>query len=339
MAKSRRSSGSKRGNAGKKRKVGKKRKAGKKRDEGPSSQEIRDGISRARGWLSERRDYYGFLGRQSSRRGAPEMGGHLRGDILARQGPDGSWGEDLVATSEAAWQLLDLGMRREASAIQRALEWLYSRRDAEGAYGEGCTPARHEQGICEHYLRGFFSPGPADQSQEITLPNGQSMTSDASARLLASERALRTVLRIKADDLRARDSVAGLRGVPLYLEYGGTFTPALLVGALQPLAGSPGAPSGELTAGLDTLAANQAKDGTWPNVELFFVLETLLEVPAARALPMFERALPGLLKAQYNNGAWGRRYQAAQTWIGLQVLERMAAARRAAKAAAKAGVR
>ncbi|HZD80321.1 MAG TPA: hypothetical protein VE646_09820 [Actinomycetota bacterium] len=324
MAKTRRGAGTRR------------RKAGKRGD-GPSPQQIRDAVERARGWLSERRDYYGYLARQSSRRGAPEMGGHLRGDILARQDPDGSWGGDLAATAEAAWQLLDLGMSPDAPALRRALDWLYTRRDAGGAYAEGCTPARHEQGVCEHYLTGFFSPGAADEPQEIALPNGQSISSDASARLLASERALRTVLRIKPDDLRARDSVSGLRGVPLYLDYGGTFTPALLVGAVQALTWSPGPPSGELTAGLDTLASHQVRDGTWPNVEFFFVLETLLEAPPARALPMFERALPYLLKAQYNNGAWGRRYQAAQTWIGLQVLERVAAARRAAKLAARSG--
>lgn len=313
----------------KKKRGGKRGKSKKSRDEPPPLEAIEDSLSRARSWLAERRDYYGFLSRRDRKRGAPEMAGHLRGDMLARQESDGSWGDDLVVTADAVWQLLDLGVHPSHGSIDRAVTWLYDdRRDAEGAYGEGCTPARHEQGTCEHYLSGFFSPAPPDESYEIELANGQTVNSDASARLLASERALRTLLRVNADDLRARDSVDGLRGVPLYLEYGGTFTPAVLVGAVQALARAQGAP-GELSAGLDTLSKAQEKDGTWPNVELFFVLETLLEVDPRRALPMLEKALPGLLKSQHKYGAWGRKYLAAQTWIAVQVLEIVKEARKA----------
>ncbi|UCC72480.1 MAG: hypothetical protein JSV86_19290 [Gemmatimonadota bacterium] len=283
-----------------------------------------EAVDRARGWLSERRDYYGFLARRDSGRGAPELGGHLRGDLRAKQGPDGSWIEgDLAVSAESVWQLLELGLQRDSPVVGKALDWLYGRRDQEGAYGSGCTPSRHEAGVCEHYISGFFSPGPSEEPQEVTLANGQSVTSDAGARLLMSERALRSALRARPGDPRAGPSLAGLRGLPLYLEYGGNYTPAVLVGALQALAWMEGVRSGELEAGLESLARAQEKDGCWPNVEFFFVLETLLEVRHPAAERMLRQAVPRLLETQHKYGAWGRRHLGAQTWIAVQTIERV----------------
>jgi len=284
---------------------------------------IQDAVDLARAWLYERSDYYGFLARREQTRGAPELARHLRGDLLAKQGRDGSWGDgNLAATSEAIWRLLDLGIPSDSGAVARGLDWLFGQRDQDGAYGFGCTPARHEQRLCEHYVSGFFSPGAPDDPQELTLPNGQSVTSDVGARLLASQRALRSVLRANRADPRAVASVSGLRSLPLYLDYGGSFTPALSVGALQALAWADGPQSSELTTGLETLAREQGKDGAWPNVELFFVLETLLEVRSSSSLQMLQDVIPRLVEGQMKNGAWGRRHQAAQTWIAVQVLER-----------------
>ena len=120
--------------------------------------------------------------------------------------------------------------------------------------------------------------------------------------------------------------MAGLRSLPLYLEYGGSHTPAVLVGALQALAWTPSPRPSELLAGLESLADEQAKDGTWPKVEFFFVLEMLLEVKHPLAMTLLRKALPRLLETQHKSGDWGRHYQAAQTWIGVQVLERVAEA-------------
>lgn len=297
----------------------------KKEKEPPSTLTVQDAADRARDWLGERRDFYGYLCRRISGRGAPELGRHLRGDLLAKQSREGSWEENSVAaTAEALWQLLDLGQPADSLAVQRGIDWLYGRRDQEGAFGSGCTPARHEQRICEHYLSGFFSPGPPDESQEITLPNGQTVTSDVGARLLASERALRVILRARPADPRTAASVSGLRSVPLYLDYGGTYTPAVLVGALQALAWVEGPVLSEVEAGLETLAGAQESDGTWPNVEIFFVIEALLEIDHALALRMIARTVDRLLETQLKYGAWGRRHQAAQTWIATRALEAVA---------------
>ncbi len=303
--------------------MAKRRSAPKKTRMPPPARQIQDAVDRGRDWLCERRDYYGYLARRDRSRGAPELARHLRGDLLAKQGRDGSWGNgDLAASAEALWQLLDLTPPSNAAAVARGLDWLHGRRDRDGAYGSGCAPARHEQRLCEHYLSGFFSPGPSDDPQEITLPNGQSVTSDVGARLLMSERALRSALRANPTDPRASTSVTGLRNLPLYLEYGSTFTPAVLIGALQALAWADGLHSSELTVGLELLANEQDNDGTWPpNVELFFVLETVLEVRHPLSARMLERAVPRLLESQHKNGTWGRRHAAAQTWIGVRVLE------------------
>ncbi len=300
------------------------RSAAKKKDQARSIlREIQDAADNAREWLRGRGDYYTYLTRRDSLRGAPELARHLRGDLLARQGRDGSWGEgDLASSVEAMWYLLDLGVAVDSSPVMRGLEWIHAQQDTAGAYGHGCTPARHDQRMCDHFLRGFFSPGGPDEAQEISLSNGQTVTSDVGARLLISERTLRLVLRANAADPHAAASLSGLMALPLYEEYGGTFTPAVLVGALQALAwvGNRG-DSRSLEIGLETLAAKQKKDGTWPNVEFFFVLEMLLEARHALADRMFKPAVTRLLASQHKNGAWGRRHMGAQTWIALQVLE------------------
>lgn len=296
-----------------------------------TAREIQDAADRGREWLAERHDYHGYLARRDSARGAPELARHLQGDLRAKQGRDGSWAEgDLLASAESIWRLLDLGLAPDSPPIALGLDWLYRQRDqegAEGSYSSGCTPSRHEQRICEHYVSGFFSPGPLDEPQEVTLPNGQVVTSDAGARLLSSERALRTVLRANPSDPRAASSISGLRSLPLYLEYGGSYTPALLVGAVQALAWTPGPYPGELKAAVELLAEEQEKDGGWPNVEFFFVLEALLEVRHPLSMILLGRAVPRLLETQHKSGDWGRRHQAAQTWIGVQVLGRVADSR------------
>ncbi len=302
--------------------MAKRRSASKKAPGPPAIREIQDAVDRGRDRLGERHDYYGFLARQDATRGAPELARHLRGDLLAKQDRDGSWGDgDLGVSTDALWLLLDLGMAAGSAPVTRGLNWLYDRRGEEGSYGSGCTPAKHEQRLCEHYLSGFFSPGPSDEPLELVLPNGQAVHSDVGARLLASQRALRSALRADSSDPRASESVAGLRSVPLYMEYGGGFAAPLLVGALQALAWAGGPHSSELTVGLETLSNAQEKDGTWPKVEFFFVLETLLEIKHPQAVQMLRRSLPRLLESQLKNGSWGRRHAAAQTWIGVQVLE------------------
>ncbi len=285
--------------------------------------DIQDTVDQARTWLGERGDFYTFLSRSDTLRGAPELGRHLRGDLLAKQGRDGSWGDgNLASTAEAIWQLLDLGTNSDFQPFARGLEWLYGRLDAEGSYASGCTPARHEHKTCEHFLRGFFSPGQPNKALEINLPNGQSVTSDVAARLLVSERTLRSVLRANPSDPRSAAAMRGLTSLPLYDDYGGNFTPAVLVGAVQALAWSAGQDADKLVAGLATLAAAQQEDGSWPNVELFFVLEALLETRHPFADEMLKRAVPKLLDSRHKNGTWGRRQMATQTWVAVQVLER-----------------
>lgn len=311
-----------------------KKRRGKPKEDQPSVRAIQDAIDRAREWLGERRDYYGYLSRRETGRGAPELAGHLRGDLLAQQGPDGSWGEGNVAeTADAIWHLLDYGMPSNSRQVLQAMHWLYGRRDADGAFNSGCTPARHEAHICEHFLSGFFSPGPSDEPLEITLDNGQTVNSDVGARLLISERTLRTLLRAGPHDPRTGESVTGLRGLPIYLEYGGSYTPAVLVGALQALGWVTGAYPGELDAGLEVMANAQEKDGTWANVEFFFALEMLLEVDHPLSRKMLKRSVERLLESQHKYGAWGRNYVAPQTWIAVRVLEHVLSQKREASRA------
>ncbi len=300
----------------------------------PTLNEIKEAAERAHAWLAEREDYYGYLVRRREGRRSPELASHLRGDLQAKQQRDGSWHDpdeeapSLALTSEALWQLQVLGLKAGSRAIDQGVAWVYSQRGQDGAFGVEGTKARHVTAM-PGQENAFFSPGPSDEAEEVTLPNGQIVTSDVGARLLASERALRVLLRADPHDARANASVAALKGLPIYLEYGGTFTPAVLVGALQALGWTARPYTSEVIAGLETLAENQEKDGTWPNVELFFVLEALLEVDHPLALRLMEKAIPRLLETQHKYGAWGRHYLAEQTWMALSVLERALASRAA----------
>ena len=58
-------------------------------------------------------------------------------------------------------------------------------------------------------------------------------------------------------------------------------------------------------------------------MEFFFVLEALLEIRHPATDQMLRQAAPRLLETQHKYGAWGRRHMGAQTWIAVQVLERV----------------
>ena len=102
-------------------------------------------------------------------------------ELAAGQRDDGSWDGELVRTAEILLLLHDLvapdgdgaaakgrtdgSERARATAtpvVERGMAWLRGRRRRPGCYGEGCTPERHAEALCHHFMGGFFSPGPPE---------------------------------------------------------------------------------------------------------------------------------------------------------------------------------
>jgi hypothetical protein len=105
-----------------------------------------------------------------------------------------------------------------------------------GAFGAGCTEARHEWWRnCEHHLPSTFSAGPTDTQIRFKLPNGIRPGSDASARFLGHLLALRALCSAGFSRLGVvKKNLQGLRQLPrLYDDYGGGYTPVILVAALK----------------------------------------------------------------------------------------------------------
>ncbi|MDX1495707.1 MAG: hypothetical protein R3253_16680, partial [Longimicrobiales bacterium] len=160
-----------------KKKTTKASKSKKKESKGPAVADLRDGADRARGWLAEREDYYGYLARRKTGRGAPELASHLRGDLMARQQADGFWAEletgepDFQLTVASLWQLMELGMERGMRAVEDGVTWILGTRGREGAFGEG-TALDHTIGSAPGVAGGFFSPADPEYALEIALSNG-----------------------------------------------------------------------------------------------------------------------------------------------------------------------
>ena len=220
--------------------------------------------------------------------GAPELARHLQGDLRAKQGRDGAWYEGDLQESDCRriWQPAGPGSAGHATQTDNSGARLVVRVSGTrtGAYGAGCTPARHEQRICEHYVNGLFQPRLSRRGiGQSLLPNGQAVTSDAGARLLMSERALRSALRAQPTRSAGGSLGGGACAVcPLYLEYGGSLHAGGAGGCVAGacLDAEPEARASWM-AGLEVAGGRaQAKDGTWPKVEFFFVLEMLLESEA-----------------------------------------------------------
>ena len=128
--------------------------------------------------------------------GDTDLSARLAHDLAAELRPDGSVGGAAMPTIWRAHELMDLGAVPDDPGLSRILGWVLQRQDAAGVYGEGCDKTRHTQRICEHYVRGFFSPAASSERlAPITLPNGKAFRAEPAARFAISCLALRAVLR------------------------------------------------------------------------------------------------------------------------------------------------
>lgn len=279
-----------------------------------------------------------LLARREAGRPAPGDAGAMEAvaaAILNAQHDDGSWGGGLLDTAEALLALHELWdgapPRRRTNArkqLERGLDWLRTRRGVPGRYGEGCEPQRHELALCHHFLGGFFSPAPPEPPLEaVRLSCGAPVAGDAAARLAASCVALQAKLRWGRYGRDVELHLEGLRRIAeLWSRRDGLFTVPAFVAALAALVDAPDEASRDAAArGVATLVGAQRADGTWPDVDLFQVIELLQRVArmggASAALDAALRRGALLLAVSLqDDGTWGQHAGTRRTLIGWRAL-------------------
>ena len=246
----------------------------------------------------------------------------LAASLSAELRPDGTIMGGAVPTIWRAHELLDLGRGAADPTLATLLAWLMGRQGQPGAYGEGCDKARHAQRVCEHWVRGFFSPAPVEvRMAPITLPNGKAFRVEWAARFAISCLGLRAVLRAGLGDCAGPEQ--HLESLRLLAEQwtswnDGSFVPDVMVAGLHTLAlGGPTA-RGRAEQLVGMIAAHQAPDGFWPNADLFATLEALHATGLEAARTAVGRALPALAERQRADGTFGAMAQQERALIALR---------------------
>jgi hypothetical protein len=268
----------------------------------------------------------GILARRALGQPAPDdeaLTRRLVDQMRAEARPDGSLPGGVVATVWRVHELLDLRFAAEPSEWLRSLDWVLELQGQPGAFGEGCTPARHAHHVCEHFISGFFSPAPpAQRIAPIMLPNGKVFRAEPAARFAISCLALRAAFRAGLTDVAAidRHTVSLVHLQQRWPDAGGYFAPDVMAAAVHALACVTGPRSAEVPELAAVLAASQTEDGTWVNADFFHCLEALLAIGTPQARGVIGRAIPALLARQRSDGSFGSSAQQERTLIALRAL-------------------
>lgn len=256
--------------------------------------------------------------------------------VLNDQGPDGSWGGDLLWTAEA---LLTVQELRSAGrvveldpGIGRAHDWIRERRGLRGTWADGCTPTRHDQGLCHHFIGGFFSPAPPDAPyDEARLRCGARLVGDAEIRLAASVTALRCVL---GDGRSGRDDRLHLSALRRLVRVWGQGAPeglstSALLTAILALVES-GDPEDLETAewGLRLVGGKQRGDGSWVETDAFQALDVMgtaadAGIDAERMRRALWHGARLLISSQQSDGSWGPDHGPRRALIAWRTLSRV----------------
>jgi hypothetical protein len=227
----------------------------------------------------------------------------------------------VVPTIWRAHELLDLEACEE-HAWRRAIEFILSLQGRPGAFDQGCDRIRHSHRICEHFISGFFSPAPPEQRvAPVMFPNGKVFRADPAARFALSCGALRAALRsgLGSRPLIERHLASLLQLQQQWTDWNGYFAPDAIIAGIHAIAC--GSQSGEVRAKLSSvIAAQQGRDGNWPNADLFHTLEALLALGTPEAREAVRRAVPALLSRQRLDGSFGTTAQQERALIALRAL-------------------
>jgi hypothetical protein len=268
----------------------------------------------------------GLLARRALGQPAPDdaaLSRQLVDRMRAEARSDGSVPGGVIATVWRAHELLDLQGETHEAGWMDVMTWVLRLQGSPGAFSEGCTPVRHSYRACEHFLAGFFSPGPPEQRiAPIMLPNGKVFRAEPAARFAISCLALRAALRAGLGEQPEieRHAASLMLLHRTWPDTNGYFATDVMVAALHALAYATGAQRAEVPELAAPLAANQEEDGTWANADLFHCLEALVAIGSGPARAAVNRALPALLARQRADGSFGSTAQQERALIALKAL-------------------
>jgi len=268
----------------------------------------------------------GYLARQALGRPLPgdaQLANRLRQELAAGVRADGTVSGGAVPTIWRAHELLDLGQPDDSTAITRTLAWMLDQQDRPGAFQDGCDRIRPARRLCQHYIAGFFSPGPPTlRLAPVTLPTGKVFRVDAAARFAISCLALRAALRLGGEDRPAiRHHLQSLTQISeQWTEWNGYFAPDLIVAGLHALAAAGERHRKVVRRIVDLITAHQGVEGGWPSADLFQVLEALQAADTPEAQIAVRRAATALVARQRADGTFGTSAQQERALIGLRAL-------------------
>jgi hypothetical protein len=243
------------------------------------------------------------LGRPAS--ADPALAGELRARLGSELRRDGSLGGAPLPTMWRVHELLDLGEPVDSPAILAATSWLAGLQGQPGAYP----------------LAGFFAPAPPEQRlAPVTLPNGKVYRAEAAARFALSILALRALLRAGQSNRPAvRQHLESLaRFAEQWKGWAAALAPDAIVGGMHALAESGPPWSAAAHRLMPVILRRQAPDGTWPDADLFQMLEMLLAVGTPQARTLTRHALPALAARQRPDGSFGATAQQERALIALR---------------------
>ncbi len=240
---------------------------------------------------------------------------HLIRERRRKTRMDGSVDGSFVRTAWTAWDLLELGCPPDHAAVVRTVGFLLSKQNQPGRFGELCSDEEHAAQRCQHFVRGFFSPGSRDQAiAPLAFPSGLTVASEDEARSAMSCFALRVVLRAGED---RRESVRShLDSLPALID-GSADLAIFALGALS-LAPPP------FKKMRDDIAAKifalQSPSGEWRDVDLFHLLDALLAIPTPAMEDRILRTVPVLCALQRAGGAFDSEEHEGRALIALRTL-------------------
>lgn len=256
--------------------------------------------------------------------------------ILSEQDPGGAWGGELLTTAEALLTIHELRSAGQVveqdPAIGRTHDWIASRRGVAGSWADGCSPDRHRQGLCHHFIGGFFSPAPPEVPYaEARLRVGARLTGDSEVRLVSSITALRSAL---SWGVRARDDALHLAALRHLVRTWGddpsaNLSTGSLLAAVHALIISGTVEDGEAAEwGLRLICGKQRGDGSWVETDAFQALDVIsAAVDADVCVELMRRALWHgarlLIATQQDDGSWGADHGARRALVAWRALRRL----------------
>jgi hypothetical protein len=256
--------------------------------------------------------------------------------ILSEQDATGAWGGELLTTAEALLTIHELRaagrVAEQDPAIGRAHDWIASRRNVAGSWADGCSPDRHRQGLCHHFIGGFFAPAPPDVPYaDARLQSGARLSGDSEVRLVSSVTALRCTL---SWGIRERDDTLQLAALRHLVrtwgeDPGAGLSTGSLLAAVHALIVSGTVEDGEAAEwGLRLICGKQRGDGSWVETDAFQALAVIsAAVDAEVCVDLMRRALWHgarlLIATQQDDGSWGADHGARRALVAWRALRRL----------------